>query len=98
MKFRIDIGKSAFEDLQWFKKHERVLILDAIDRQLLYEPAMETLNRKSLRDNILSRWELRIDKYRVFYNVNEIDGVVVITAVGYKEHGTLFIREKEVKI
>lgn len=98
MKFRIDIGKSAFEDLQWFKKHERVLILDAIDQQLLYEPAVETRNRKSLRDNIMSRWELRIDKYRVFYNVNEIDGVVAITAVGYKEHGILFIREKEVKI
>ena len=98
MKFRIDISKSAFEDLQWFKKYERVLILDAMDRQLLYEPAVEARNRKSLHENMLSRWELRVGKYRVFYNVNEANGVVYITAVGYKEHGKLFIRGKEVEI
>ena len=98
MKFRIDIAQSAFEDLQWFKKYERVLILEAMDKQLLDEPAVETRNRKSLRENILSRWELRVDKYRVFYNVDETDSVVLITAVGYKERNKLFIRGKEVKI
>jgi mRNA-degrading endonuclease RelE of RelBE toxin-antitoxin system len=98
MKFRIDIAQSAFDDLQCFKKYERVLILDTMDKQLRDEPAVETRNRKSLRENILSRWELRINKYRVFYNVNETVGVVDVTAVGYKEHGKLFIRGKEVKI
>ncbi|MDZ7361793.1 MAG: type II toxin-antitoxin system RelE/ParE family toxin [candidate division KSB1 bacterium] len=98
MKFRIDVAQSAFDDLLWFKKYERVLILDAMDEQLLNEPAVETRHRKSLRENILSRWELRVDKYRVFYNVNETDGVVEVTAVGHKEHGKLFIRGKEVKI
>ncbi len=98
MKFRIELAESALEDLQWLKKPERVRVLDAIDRQLLDEPARETRNRKSLRENILSRWELRVDKYRVFYNVDEADGVVHITAVGYKERNRLFIRGKEVKI
>jgi len=98
MIFRIELAESALEDLRWFKKHERVLILDAIDRQLIHEPTIETRNRKGLRDNILSRWELRVDKYRVFYNVNEKEGIVDITAVGYKEHGKLFIRGKEVKL
>ena len=69
-----------------------------MERQLLYEPNRETRNRKSLRENILARWELRVDKYRVFYNVNEKEGVVDITAVGYKEHGKFFIRGKEVKL
>ncbi|HEX9654794.1 MAG TPA: type II toxin-antitoxin system RelE/ParE family toxin [bacterium] len=98
MKFQIELAESALGDLRWFKKHERVLIFDAMDRQLLYEPNHETRNRKSLRENILARWELRVDKYRVFYNVNEKEGVVDITAVGYKEHGKLFIRGKEVKL
>lgn len=66
MKFRIELAESALEDLQWFKKYEQVLILDEIDKRLLYGPAFETRNRKCLRENILSRWELRIDKYRVF--------------------------------
>ena len=88
MRFHIELAESALDDLQWFKKHERVLILDAVDRQLLYEPIVESRNRKKLRENILSRWELRVDKYRVFYNVNEREGTVDITAVGYKEHNT----------
>ena len=98
MKFRVDVSKSALEDLQWLKKHERMIVLEAIERHLLHEPAVETRNRKSLRENVLSRWELRVGKYRVFYNVSEPDGIVDITAVGHKEHGTLFIRGKEVKI
>lgn len=98
MKFRIELAESALDDLRWFKKYERALILDALDKQLLHAPMIESRNRKKLRENILSRWELRVDKYRVFYNVNENDGIVDITAVGYKEHNQLFIRGKEVKL
>ena len=98
MKFRIELAESALDDLRWFKRYERALILDAVDQQLLHAPMVESRNRKKLRENILSRWELRVDKYRVFYNVNENDGIVDITAVGYKEHNQLFIRGKEVKI
>ena len=98
MKFSIKIAESALDDLKWFKKYERVLILDAIDKQLAYEPMAETRNRKILRDNILLRWELRVDKYRVFYNVDENNRIVDITAIGYKEHNKLFISGKEVKI
>ncbi|GAB4580798.1 MAG: hypothetical protein Fur0022_35400 [Anaerolineales bacterium] len=98
MNFRIEISNSAFEDLRSLKKSERVLILDAIDRQLFVDPARETRNRKILRENVLSRWELRVGKYRVFYNVDEEQRKIDVTAVGYKEHDTLFIRGKEVKI
>ncbi len=33
-----------------------------------------------------------------FYNIDKEQGVVDITAVGYKKHNKLFIRGKEVKI
>lgn len=98
MKFSIKIAESAIDDIKYFKKYERVIIFDSIDKQLLYGSMVETRNRKLLRDNIFSRWELCIGKYRVFYNVNENDRFVDITAVGYKVHNKLFIRRKEVKI
>ncbi len=41
IKFRAD----AIEDLRSFRKHERNIILDAIDAQLVYEPTIETNNR-----------------------------------------------------
>ncbi|MCP4104252.1 MAG: type II toxin-antitoxin system RelE/ParE family toxin [Desulfobacteraceae bacterium] len=98
MKFHINLAESAIDDLRWFKKNERVLILDMIEKQLLYEPMKITRNRKDLRECVLSRWELRIDNYRVFYNIDKEQGVVDITAVGYKKHNKLFIRGKEVEI
>ncbi len=99
MRFHINLAESAIDDLKWFKKNERVLILDMIEKQLLYEPMIITWNRKELlRECVLSRWELRIDNYRVFYNIDKEQGIVDITAVGYKKHNKLFIRGKEVKI
>ena len=53
MKFRIELAESALDDLRWFKKYERALILDAADKQLLHAPMMESRNRKKLRENIL---------------------------------------------
>lgn len=67
-------------------------------KQLLYEPFIETRNRKMLRANRLAQWELRVDRYRIFYQENETEGNINITAVGYKNHGILSIRGKEVKL
>lgn len=72
--------------------------MDAIESQLSYEPKVEMRNWKLLRETSLLRWELRIGKYRVFYNVDELNNTVDIVAVGYKRHNTLYIRGKEVKV
>ena len=50
--------------------------------------------RKPLEPNQLGSWELRIDRYRVFYDVE--NDTVYVTAVGYKEHNDLYIRGKKV--
>ena len=47
--------------------------------------------------NPLSPWELRLGKYRVFYEVRE-GGLVRVLAVGHKVHGDLFIRGEKVEI
>ena len=43
-------------------------------------------------------WELRINKYRVFYDVNVEENLVIIKAVARKEHNQLFIRDKEFEL
>jgi mRNA-degrading endonuclease RelE of RelBE toxin-antitoxin system len=53
--------------------------------------------RKQLEENLISPWELRIDKYRVFYAI-ETDSRVKIIAIGYKEHNDLFIRSQKVEL
>ena len=93
--FELEITDSALGDLDYFKKFEQRLILDEIETQLFVEPLTQTRNRKPLRPNDLSEWELRIDKYRVFYDVDIESNTVTVKAVGWKEHNRLFIRGKE---
>ena len=47
--------------------------------------------------NPVSPWELRIDRFRVFYSIEEGNEVKVI-AVGHKEHNVLFIRGKKIEL
>jgi mRNA-degrading endonuclease RelE of RelBE toxin-antitoxin system len=96
MKFTIHLTESAIDDLDHYRKSERRTISDAIDVHLTYDADVETRRRKRLRPNQRAPWELRIEDYRVFYDI-EGDEVKVI-AVGHKEHNDLFIRGEKVKL
>ena len=67
--YEIEFAHSARQDLKALRKFEQKIILDGIDEQLRSEPTAETLNRKRLEPNDIADWELRLRKYRVFYNV-----------------------------
>jgi len=95
MAYTIDYTASAEGDIAYFRTYEQVLIVDAIDHQLTHEPGLETRNRKALDPNMLAVWELRIGRYRVFYDVDAVARLVLVKAVGWKEHNTLYIRGKE---
>ena len=58
----------------------------------------ETRNRLSESD--LSDWELRVQDFRVFYDVVVEDEwrVVKVKAVGHKQHGVLRIGDREVQL
>ena len=55
---------------------------------------LKTRNRKRLRPNDVAEWELRIGKYRVFYNVEKHVLIVSIEAIGFKVGNVLYIRGK----
>ena len=90
--YDIEFTDQANEDLNWFKKHERNIILDGIDENLTYEPNVETRNRKPMEPNPVAEWELRIGKFRVLYNVEETVKIVSIEAVGVKVGSDFVIR------
>lgn len=96
--YRIEVSDEAKSDLAYYTAFERKLVVTQIREQLTYEPSIETRNRKSLRDNPISTWELRIGKYRVFYEIDEASQSVRVVSVGHKEHNMLFVRGKEVLI
>jgi len=96
MAYIVDITSDAYEDIRYFKAYERRIITRGIRTFLTHDALVETNRRKPLDPNQLGSWELRIDQYRVFYDVE--DNVVHITAVGYKEHNDLYIRGKKVAL
>src|SRR5260221_4470645 len=93
--FTIDLSEDALEELRQFRKRDNTTIFDEIERQLTYQPDIETRNRKPLRAHPLGEWELRVDKFRVFYDIDTENETVLVKAVGVKIGNKLLIRGKE---
>ena len=96
--YNIEYTLEALKDLKSFRKFEQEHILDQIDAQLQHEPNVETHNRKCLRPNDISDWELRIGKYRVLYDIEEQVKIVAIQAIGFKIGNELYIRGERRKL
>ena len=96
--YRIEVTEDAKIDLATYAAFERKIIVSGIREQLTEQPGLETKNRKVLRENPIATWELRVGKYRVFYEVNRAAQVVTIVSIGHKEHNVLFIRGTEVSL
>ncbi|MCU0544547.1 MAG: type II toxin-antitoxin system RelE/ParE family toxin [Oscillatoriaceae cyanobacterium Prado104] len=93
--YGIEFTPTAAQDLQYFRKFEQKIILDAIQIQLSYEPTVETNNRFRRSPPDIAQWELRTGVFRVFYNVDELVEIVSIERIGKKPNNTVLFRGKE---
>jgi mRNA-degrading endonuclease RelE of RelBE toxin-antitoxin system len=97
MDFNVRLTDSAIGDLDFFPKKERRTITDGIALYLTQDANVESRRRKRLRPNRTAQWSLRLDDYRVFYDIDDPD-VVKIVAVGHKERSELRIRGERVEL
>lgn len=85
--------------MQGLTARKQALVLDHVERQLAHQPTEQTRKRKRMRANPLAPWELRIGDIRVYYDVQASPvRMVLIRAVGVKEHGQLRLAGKVVAI
>ena len=98
VRFTIELNRTAYRHLAAFKRYDRNRVLDGIKEQLTYQPAEETRNKKQLRDNPISDWELRVDPFRVLYEVDEDQRLVTVVGVGVKQRDKLTVGGQEIKI
>ena len=99
MPYRIEYSPDAEDHLRALKVREQRSVLDSVDRQLSYQPAVETRNRKPMRPNPLAPWELRIGNLRVYYDVeDEPHRAVFIRAVGVKERNCIRIGRETIEL
>jgi mRNA-degrading endonuclease RelE of RelBE toxin-antitoxin system len=88
--FTVEFAEGVIDDLKTLRAADRKRILDKMEEQLLHTPTEQTRNKKILVglkppwEHEEPVWELRIGKYRVFYDVNEEEQQVVVRAVREK--------------
>lgn len=79
------------------------LIRASIEKNLQFEPDVETTNRKPLKRQVAfeAEWELRFgpdNRLRVFYDIDMTTHEVHILAIGEKDRNRLVIGGKEIKL
>ena len=97
MEYRISLTKGAKDDIAYFDAPEQRFIVAGIIAHLKTDAAVRTRRKKPLRPNPLAPWELRLDRYRVFYSI-DAEKTVKIVAVGQKDHSDLLIRGRKVSL
>jgi len=86
LPYQILYAPEAVDHLRAFTARDRKLIADTVVQQLAYEPTVPTRNRKPMRENPIAPWELRIDCFRVYFDVEEGETPAVhVRAVGVKD-------------
>jgi len=97
MEYRISLTESAKGDIAHFEAHEQRIIVAGIIAHLKTEAELRTRKKKPLRPNPIAPWELRLDRYRIFYSI-EVESTVKIVAVGHKELNDLLIRGRKMQL
>jgi mRNA-degrading endonuclease RelE of RelBE toxin-antitoxin system len=106
MKFSVVLSADARRHIRYMIRQglmshgEHQRIVNAIAARLTYQPMVALGNVKTLRhpNSLNSIFELRVQPWRVFYWVDDDEGVVHIEAVGYKPRERLMIEGKEVDL
>ena len=60
MSYRIEYSPDVEGHLRALTARQQTTILDTVDKQLAYQPTVETRNRKPMRPNPVAPWELRV--------------------------------------
>jgi mRNA-degrading endonuclease RelE of RelBE toxin-antitoxin system len=99
LKYRIEYSPETEEDFQYLSKRQQGIVLDAVERQLQFQPDIETRNRKPMRPNPLAPWELRIGTLRVYYDFEDSpERVVFIRAIGIKQRNNVRIGREMIQL
>jgi len=82
MSYRIDFSGGAKADLRALGKTDGVKVLDRIERHLTHQPTLQGQSRiKRLRPGTFPPYRLRVEEFRVYYDVDEQRQVVVIPGI-----------------
>jgi mRNA-degrading endonuclease RelE of RelBE toxin-antitoxin system len=89
VRYDIAYAEEAVEDVRSLRQFERKKVLDGIETHLRHEPTKVSRSRiKRMTQPFWSEYRLRIENYRVYYDVDAgklIVSILRILAKGQKE-------------
>ena len=89
MPYGILFDRDARDDLKQLRKYDRTAILDIIERFLTHAPTQEQGTRiKTLAQPAISQFRLRVDEFRVYYDVDDDGQQVYVLRVCEKGRRT----------
>lgn len=91
------------QQLKFIESKYYSLIRESLEKQLQFQPDVETKNRKPLKRPVVlgAKWEARFgpeNRFRVFYRIDYDQEQVILLAIGEKVGNHLFIAGEEVEI
>lgn len=93
MRYEVVLAAEALEDLRRLTARVRAVVRDGIEVHLRHEPMKESRSRiKRLREVARPQFRLRLDDYRVFYDVVE-NRVEILAIVAKSAAGAWLERE-----
>lgn len=99
MKYHIEYSPETEDHFRALTARQQMTVLDMVEKQLQYQPSVETRNRKPMRPNPLAPWELRIGNLRVYYDIKDKpEHVVYVRAVGIKDRNNVRIGKEVIKL
>ena len=99
-RYTLVFAPETLRHLDTIERRHHTLIRKAIDEQLTWTPTVETRNRKPLEEPAPfgAAWELRLgpgNRFRIFYEVDEMERSVWVLAIGVKVRNRLMIAGEE---
>ena len=92
MKYEITLAPEAVQDLKLLDAYQRTKIKDLIEVHLRHEPARISKSRiKKLRGLRHPQYRLKIDDFRIFYDIEE--SRVEILSIILKSKATEWLKE-----
>jgi len=96
MRYEIELFPEANDDLYSLKANPRAVIQDAIEEHLRHEPGKESKSRiKRLRGLSSPQYRLRVDEYRIYYDIT--GNTVEVIAVVSKAQSAIWLEREGVK-
>ena len=86
MPFEVRYSTTAAKQLKRLRAFDRATILDEIERTLTTNPTMQSKAKvKKLRQPAPTQYRLRVEDFRVFYDVDDVSHFVDVVQILSKE-------------